>query len=161
LGNLKGKTGETAMRRVIMVLLIVATGVSAAAYSASPQTRDTQRGRLFYAQHVFPELIKNGCQKCHAVGDVHPNVLKYDELLPFLAMGDAPEKSDVIRQIGNLRQITPARPSHPGGQRCVNLESEPCRSIIQWWYVEFGSTKASGKGPPQARAGAHHGKMPS
>jgi hypothetical protein len=100
-------------------------------------------GRRFFQEHVLPRIVENGCAGCHAVGYVQPNVTKYEELLPYLAMGDAPEKTAVIRKIANLRAIAPDRPTHPGGQRCASLESEPCRSIIRWWAIEFGTAQTA------------------
>ena len=99
-------------------------------------------GKAFFEQDVVPKLAENGCPMCHAVGYVHPNVVVYEELLPYLAMGDAPEKTPVIRKIANLRAIRPDLPTHPGGQRCETLKSEPCSTIIRWWNVEFGEAKS-------------------
>ncbi len=107
------------------------------ATSDAADSNSRRAGRAFFSQHVLPRLVDNGCPKCHAVGYVHPNVLIYDELLPYLAMGDSPEKSDVIKKIANLRAIAPDRPTHPGGQRCPTLDAEPCKSILEWWHVEF------------------------
>ena len=56
----------------------------------------------------------------------------------YLAMGTDPEATPVIRKIANLRAIRPDMPTHAGGQRCETIASEPCRSIIEWWKVEFG-----------------------
>jgi hypothetical protein len=120
--------------------------VAALAGSALPMTvnaADDRRiaGRKFFAEQVVPKLAANGCPMCHAVGYVRPNVIVYDDLLPYLAMGDAPEKSALIRKIANLRAFSPARPTHPGGQRCADLVSDPCKTILRWWAVEFGPHK--------------------
>ena len=41
--------------------------------------------------------------------------------------------------IANIRSINPQIPNHPGGQRCLTIEDEPCKTIRQWWEIEFGS----------------------
>jgi hypothetical protein len=74
-------------------------------------------------------------------------VILYEELLPYLAMGDAPEKSAVIRKIANLRAIRPDLPTHAGGQRCATIDTEPCKSIVRWWQVEFGGNRDAGARP--------------
>ena len=71
----------------------------------------------------MPKLAANGCPMCHSIGYVQPNVVVYTDLLPFLAMGDAPETTPVIRKIANLRAIRPDLPTHPGGQRCETIPS--------------------------------------
>lgn len=127
---------RTAMARI---LLLVAVGlvIAGAGTGAAQETR--QQGRRFFATSVLPRLAENGCPMCHAVNYIRPNVTLYEELMPYLAMGDAPEKSAVIRKIANLGAFAPDRPTHPGGQRCKDLQSEPCKTIIQWWKLEFGS----------------------
>jgi hypothetical protein len=112
-----------------------------------PESASSRPGRVFFEQHVVPKLAENGCQMCHAVGYVHPNVLVYDEFLPYLAMGDAPEKTPVIRKIANLHAIRPDLPTHPGGQRCETIGSEPCKSIVTWWGIEFGADTGGDKKP--------------
>jgi len=128
------------MTRLIPTVLILGlAGTSVLAAGADEQAKAP--GKQFYETHVVPRLAENGCAMCHAVGYVQPNVFVYEELLPFLAMGDAPEKTPVIRKIANLRAIRPDIPTHPGGQRCETLKSEPCSTIIRWWGVEFGDAK--------------------
>jgi hypothetical protein len=118
--------------------------MAAAMHSSADEPKDRGRaeGRHFFEQQVVPKLAENGCPMCHAVGYVHPNVIVYEELLPYLAMGDAPEKTPVIRKIANLRAIRPDLPTHPGGQRCETIKTEPCSTIVEWWNVEFGRAVA-------------------
>lgn len=104
-------------------------------------------GEAFFDREVLPRLVENNCQMCHAVGYVQPNVMKYVDLLPYLAMGDEPETNPVIRKLANLRAIRPDLPTHPGGPRCETVQSEPCASILRWREVEFG--KGSGDGGAQ------------
>jgi hypothetical protein len=119
---------------------ILAVTVSGAAADSG----NNRPGRAFFEQNVLPRLVENGCQMCHAVGYVHPNVMLYEDLLPYLAMGTAAETTPVIRKIANLRAIRPDIPTHPGGQRCETIGAEPCRSIVQWWDVEFGPSSIAG-----------------
>lgn len=121
--------------------------VAAFAYATDAKTPvGVRAGKTFFEAKVVPKLAENGCPMCHAVGYVQPNVLVYEEFLPYLAMGDAPEKTPVIRKIANLRAIRPDLPTHPGGQRCESIQSEPCSTIIEWWQVEFGAgASARGK----------------
>jgi hypothetical protein len=98
-----------------------------------------EEGRLFFRESVLPKLAENGCLSCHAVGYLRPNVTVYEELLRRLAIGDSPENNVVIYKIANIRSIAPERPNHPGGQRCANIDAEPCKSIRQWWEIEFGN----------------------
>jgi hypothetical protein len=100
-------------------------------------------GRGFFYERVLPRLSENGCPACHAVGYLRPNVTKYEELLRRLAIGDSPENNAVIYKIANARSIAPDRPNHPGGQRCVNIDAEPCKTIRQWWLIEFGPEETS------------------
>lgn len=133
---------------IVLILIASLAGAgTAVADRPAPNTADSA-GRRFFAAKVLPRLAENGCAMCHAVGYVQPNVLVYEELLPYLAMGDAPAKTPVIRKLANLRAIRPDLPTHPGGQRCETMASEPCRSIIEWWHVEFsGTTSATGVKP--------------
>lgn len=124
-----------------MVGLSVA-GMATGDAPASPAAKNA--GRLFFEGSVVPKLAENGCPLCHSRGYVHPNVVVYDELLPYLAMGDAAESTPVIRKLANLRAFRPDIPTHVGGPRCETLQSEPCRTILQWWQVEFGSRHTAG-----------------
>ena len=56
-----------------------------------------------------------------------------------MAIGDSSENNIVIYKIANIRSINPQIPNHPGGQRCLTIEAEPCKTIRQWWEIEFGS----------------------
>jgi hypothetical protein len=103
-----------------------------------PAKDASNEGREFFQERVVPRLAENGCPACHSVGYVRPNVLVYEELLRRLAIGDSPENNAVIYKIANLRSIAPDRPNHPGGQRCAGIDAEPCRSVREWWSVEFG-----------------------
>lgn len=123
--------------RTFLAIAGIALAPGVCAESQPPQTID-RPGREFFTTQVLPRLAENGCQMCHAVGYIEPNVLLYDHLLPYLAMGTDPETTPVIRKIANLRAIRPDMPTHAGGQRCETIASEPCRSIIEWWKVEFG-----------------------
>ena len=69
---------------------------------------------------------------------MRPNLNVYEELLRRLAIGDSAENNAVIYKIANLRSIAPDRPNHPGGLRCENIDAEPCKTIRQWWRIEFG-----------------------
>lgn len=120
-----------------MTALIIGLGLCVAPLGADAADA-RQSGKNFFTQSVLPRLVENGCPRCHAVNYVRPDVTKYQELMPYLAMGDAPEKTAVIRKIANLRAFAPDRPTHPGGQRCASLEAEPCKTILRWWQIEFG-----------------------
>lgn len=96
------------------------------------------KGRAFFHSNVLPRMAENGCVKCHARGYLRPNVIVYEELLRRLAIGDSAENNAVIYKIANIRSISPEIPNHPGGQRCSGIDSEPCKSIRQWWEIEFG-----------------------
>ena len=96
------------------------------------------RGKAFFYSEVLPKLAENGCVKCHARGYLRPNVSVYEELLRRLAIGDSAENNAVIYKIANIRSISPEIPNHPGGQRCTGIDAEPCKSIRQWWDIEFG-----------------------
>lgn len=122
-------------------VLAITAGVNAGDDRKTAKVAD--KGKAFFYENVLPRLADNGCPTCHAVGYVQPNVTQYDELLPYLAMGDAPEKTAVIRKIANLRAFAPDRPTHPGGQRCKSLDAEPCKTIIRWWMLEFGPRQQS------------------
>jgi hypothetical protein len=55
-----------------------------------------------------------------------------------LAIGDSAENNVVIYKIANVRSFSQQIPNHPGGQRCATIDAEPCKSIRQWWEIEFG-----------------------
>lgn len=95
-------------------------------------------GRVFFYSNVLPRLAENGCLKCHARGYVRPDVTVYEELIRRLAIGDSAVNNAVIYKIANVRSISPMIPNHPGGQRCSSIDAEPCKSIRQWWEIEFG-----------------------
>lgn len=126
-----------------MGLVALLLGAPATLFTASAADGGRDAGRKFFQEQVLLRLAQNGCPACHAVGYIQPNVMIYAELLPYLAMGDAPEKTAVIRKIANLRAFAPDRPTHPGGQRCKSIDDEPCRTIIRWWQVEFGARQPS------------------
>lgn len=133
-------------RTAVTVLALCAAAASAADGAGKGYVPGGRPGEAFFSREVLPRLVENGCQMCHAVGYVQPNVMHYVELLPYLAMGDTAEKTPVIRKIANLRAIRPDLPTHPGGQRCETVQSEPCASIVRWWEVEFGREhRASGE----------------
>lgn len=94
-------------------------------------------GEKYYYESVLPRLAENGCPKCHAAGYLRPNVGAYNDMLRRLAIGDSPANNAIIYKIANIRSIAPDRPNHPGGQRCATVESEPCKTIMQWWSIEF------------------------
>jgi hypothetical protein len=123
--------------------LVVTLTMAAVSAADEGQKRDFSEGQQFFEAQVVPRLAENGCPMCHSVGYVQPNVVVYAELMPYLAMGDAPEKTPVIRKIANLRAIRPDLPTHPGGPRCETIKSEPCRTIIEWWGIEFGQASPS------------------
>lgn len=100
------------------------------------------KGKTFFNSTVVPKLAENGCLKCHARGYIRPNVLVYEELIRRLAIGDSAENNVVIYKIANIRSISAEIPNHPGGQRCTNIDAEPCKSIRQWWEIEFGQKEA-------------------
>lgn len=121
------------MHRLACALLVLACAPAVADDAQS-------EGRKFFESEVLPRLTENGCPLCHAVYYVRPRVMEYEELMPYLAMGAAPEKTALIRKLANLRAFLPERPTHPGGQRCSTLDAEPCKTIMRWWRVEFGSS---------------------
>jgi hypothetical protein len=124
-----------AIMRMTPMIVAIAICVAPPAANAADARR---AGKEYFTQSVLPRLFENGCPRCHAVNYVRPDLTKYQELMPYLAMGDAPEKTAVIRKIANLRAFAPDRPAHPGGQRCASLETEPCKTILRWWQIEFG-----------------------
>jgi hypothetical protein len=95
-------------------------------------------GKNFFYERVLPRMAENGCPACHNIGYIRPRVTAYEDALPFLAMGRSPEESVLLYKIANLRSIAPDRPAHMGGQRCASLDAEPCRTIVEWWKIEFG-----------------------
>jgi len=103
-----------------------------------------EEGREFFLLSVLPKLGENmgetgtSCLSCHGVGYLRPNLNVYEELLRRLAIGDSSENNAVIYKIANLRSIAPDRPNHPGGLRCETVDAEPCKTIRQWWEIEFG-----------------------
>lgn len=115
-----------------------ATLLSLLALLGTAPVSASDAGRRFFYERVVPRMAENGCPACHGVGYVRPQVTVYEDALPFLAMGDTPESSVILYKIANLRSIAPDRPTHVGGQRCASLDAEPCRTISQWWQVEFG-----------------------
>ena len=126
------------LNAAVVAVGALTSGAALSAWGAAPAPAHERPGKAFFQTKVFPKLVENGCPMCHARGYLSPNVLIYEQLLPYLAMGDAPEKSAVIRKIANLRPLWPDIPTHPGGVRCETLASEPCKSITEWWQVEFG-----------------------
>jgi hypothetical protein len=110
----------------------------------SPAAQAQEEGRLFFQLSVLPKLNENiggaetSCLSCHGVGYLRPNLNVYEEVLRRLAIGDSAENNAVIYKIANLRRIAPDRPNHPGGLRCENIDAEPCKTIRQWWRIEFG-----------------------
>jgi len=100
------------------------------------------KGKTFFLSNVFPKLADNGCFNCHARGYVRPNVQRYEEMIRRLAIGDSAENNAVIYKIANVRSISPEIPNHPGGQNCATINAEPCKTIRQWWEIEFGQESA-------------------
>lgn len=98
---------------------------------------DVDQGEMFYINHVLPKLSEDGCLKCHARGYVRPTI-SYESMVRRLAIGDSAENNMVIYKIANVRSFSKQIPNHPGGQRCATIDTEPCRSIRQWWEIEFG-----------------------
>lgn len=125
-----------------LTLVVLASLGFAATPRAEERSAPAADGERFYFEQVLPRLAENGCPACHAVGYLRPNLTRYDDMLRRLAIGDSPTNNAVIYKIANLRSIAPDRPNHPGGQRCANLESEPCVTVMKWWSVEFGDTGA-------------------
>jgi hypothetical protein len=124
-------------RKLTCMALALAVAASASA---------SDRGSAFFYERVVPKLVENGCPNCHAVGYIRPQVLKYEDALKYLAMGDSAETSVIVYKLANLRSISPDRPTHPGGQRCKTPDSEPCRTIMEWWRVEFGQKRPRDSG---------------
>ena len=130
-------------------LISLSMAFAGSAYAAEPAYVPGSRpGETFFTREVLPKLIENGCPMCHAVGYVQPNVTKYVDLLPYLAMGEEAEANPVIRKLANLRAIRPDLPTHPGGPRCETVQSEPCASILRWREVEFGTGSGDGGARP-------------
>lgn len=96
-------------------------------------------GKRFFGSRVLPVLAVDGCLTCHtpARGDVHP-AIQYEHLLPYLAMGQSATDNVLIMKLANQRGLSERRPAHVGGQRCTKLDAEPCKTIRQWWQIEFG-----------------------
>lgn len=113
-------------------LLCADSGANAAGESPAPA------GKAWFAGHVLPRLVENGCHACHATGHVVPNVLVYEQLLPYLGMGWTRDDNVLIYKMANLRSISPERDTHVGGQRCASPEAEPCATFRVWWDREFG-----------------------
>jgi hypothetical protein len=111
---------------------------------SSSAARAQEEGREFFLLSVLPKLGENmvetetSCVRCHGVGYLRPNVNVYEELLRRLAIGDSAENNAVIYKVANLRSIARDRPNHPGGKRCETLDAEPCKTIREWWEIEFG-----------------------
>jgi len=95
----------------------------------------------WFYQHVAPRLIENGCHACHATGHVLPNVLVYEQLLPYLGMGWTRDDNVLLYKMANLRSIAPDRDTHVGGQRCATRDVEPCATFKTWWDREFGAAQ--------------------
>ena len=96
-------------------------------------------GQTWFNQHVAPKLVGNGCHACHATGYVLPNVLVYEQLLPYLGMGWTRDDNVLIYKLANLRSIAPDRDTHVGGRRCATPDAEPCATLKAWWDREFGA----------------------
>ena len=94
-------------------------------------------GEMFYQENVSPMFAQNGCLKCHARGYIRPNI-SYESMLRRLAIGDSAENNVLVYKIGNVRSFSSNIPNHPGGQRCATLDTEPCKTVRQWWAIEFG-----------------------
>jgi hypothetical protein len=94
-------------------------------------------GEMFYQENVSPMFAQNGCLKCHARGYIRPNI-SYESMLRRLAIGDSAENNVLVYKIGNVRSFSSNIPNHPGGQRCTTLDTEPCKTVRQWWAIEFG-----------------------
>jgi hypothetical protein len=120
-----------------MIKLISVLALSCLAAVAFAE--DERAGAAFFEAQVLPKLLANGCANCHmpAPGYVRP-AITYDDLLPYLAMGQARDDNVLIYKLANQRSFAPDRPSHIGGQRCADENSEPCSSIMSWWDTEFG-----------------------
>lgn len=140
------------MHRALMIIpnLLSSMLLAVASFSVSAEPivypdnygNNFGKGKIFFQSNVLPRLAENGCLKCHARGYVRPNVTIYEELIRRLAIGDSAVNNVVIYKIANIRSISPVIPNHPGGQRCSSIEVEPCRSIRQWWEIEFGLKEA-------------------
>lgn len=139
------RAGRTAMAAAFALCMTVAAAAHGADSAYVPGSRP---GEAFFTREVLPKLVENGCQMCHAVGYVQPNVMLYVDLLPYLAMGEEAEANPVIRKLANLRAIRPDLPTHPGGPRCETVQSEPCASILRWREVEFGTGSGDGGAQP-------------
>jgi len=126
-------------RRPLLLLLMTLPVLFS---SSAAQAQD--EGRLFFQLSVLPKLNENlggaetSCLSCHGVGYLRPNLNVYEHVLRRLAIGDSAENNAVIYKIANLRSIAPDRPNHPGGLRCESIDAEPCKTIRQWWRIEFG-----------------------
>jgi len=100
------------------------------------------KGKQFFSRRVLPALATNGCLTCHtpAPGDVHP-AIQYEHLLPYLAMGQSPTNNVLMLKLANQRSFNAEQPAHVGGQRCSSVDAEPCRTIQDWWRLEFGAPR--------------------
>ena len=134
------------MRIGVYFTVVLLAGTAATSVLNADDSRT--EGREFFRAEVLPRLAENGCPACHVPHFVRPRVMEYEELLPYLAMGANPAETAIIRKIANLRAIAPDRPTHVGGKRCEALDAEPCRTIIEWWEIEFGSRSATRRSKP-------------
>ena len=96
-------------------------------------------GKTYFNEQVLPKLAVNGCVFCHmpGAGYVRPEI-SYDGLFPFLAMGQAADNNVLMFKIADQRSFAPDQPNHPGGKRCKDENTDPCKTIQAWWKVEFG-----------------------
>jgi hypothetical protein len=97
-----------------------------------------QADEAYFNANVAPKLAQDKCATCHVANFIRPRVFEYRELLPYVAMGTSPENNVLIAKMTNARHLLADVASHPGGQRCQSIDSEPCLSFQTWWKNEFG-----------------------
>ena len=124
-------------RRLLFFLLCGSFQATGSEEKNQEANNSIAEGEIFYQENVSPMFAQNGCLKCHARGYIRPNI-SYESMLRRLAIGDSAENNVLVYKIGNVRSFSSNIPNHPGGQRCATLDTEPCKTVRQWWAIEFG-----------------------
>ena len=125
-------------QRLLLFFLLCSSFQTAGSEEKNQEANNSiAEGEIFYQENVSPMFAQNGCLKCHARGYIRPNI-SYESMLRRLAIGDSAENNVLVYKIGNVRSFSSNIPNHPGGQRCATLDTEPCKTVRQWWAIEFG-----------------------
>lgn len=125
-------------QRLLLFFLLCSSFQTAGSEEKNQEANNSiAEGEMFYQENVSPMFAQNGCLKCHARGYIRPNI-SYESMLRRLAIGDSAENNVLVYKIGNVRSFSSSIPNHPGGQRCATIDAEPCKTVRQWWAIEFG-----------------------